>query len=111
MALGRTSLGYAVDGTLSLQSCDRGRGIDLLLTARDGLRPRISRDLLTQIELSWGWLERVGKRLLPTPRPVPITGRPDTYWLCRLAPGIYFVEERPDNVSELFELDELARLH
>jgi hypothetical protein len=102
------SLGYAVDSMLSLQSCERGCGVDLLLTVRDGPRPRISRDLLELIETSWTWLEFAGNRPLPTPRPIPITGRPDTFWLCRLAPGKYLVEAYSDSVSELFELDEPA---
>jgi hypothetical protein len=54
--------------------------------------------------MSWKRLELLGSRQLPQPRPVPVTGKLNVWWLCRLVPGSYTVDQRSDGASELFEM-------
>jgi hypothetical protein len=99
----RQSLGYVLFGRLIVQTCDRSSGIDLLFTGSN-LPLLLSPELRNLIDVSWKRLELLGRRRLPKPRPVPVTGRLNTWWLARLVPGSYTIEERSDGGSELFEV-------
>ena len=106
----RQPLGRCLGGRLALGRNTKTAAIDVYLILRSSdPDPMIDANLRALIAASWTNLALATRRRLPTPRPLPVTNRPDWWWLCRLVPGTYVVESLHGGGSELFELEPARR--
>lgn len=98
----RQSLGSCYHGRLFLKPCRRAGGIDLYWT---GSLPNtaLSDELKALIEMCAMNLSLRTHIRLPPVQPMPV--RAAVYWLARLAPGQYVVEEQIGGGCELYEVE------